>query len=103
MKNLLMKWSTLIALVSVIVVGCAGNSKEVSLGEYVDDSVITSKVKAELAASDKTSALAIEVDTFKAVVQLSGFVNTVAEKQAASRISKDVPGVRVVENDIIVK
>ncbi len=87
----------------VVMVGCAGTPTQTSTGEYIDDTVVTTNVKSELARSDQTSALSIGVETFKGVVQLSGFVDSSSEKKAAMRIAKHVPGVRGVENVIIVK
>lgn len=90
-------------LLSVLMAGCAGTSVNESTGEYLDDTVVSTKVKSQLAASEKTSMLAIDVETFKGVVQLSGFVNTIAEKEAAGQIAKKVAGVLDVKNNIIIK
>ncbi len=104
MKKLINKSLALLMLTGVFLLeGCASTSNSQSLGEVIDDSVITTKVKSELAASEQTSAYEIQVETFKGVVQLSGFVDTLAEKQAASRITRDVIGVKDVENDLIIK
>lgn len=84
-------------------VACTGNATRESAGEYIDNSAITARVKADLARSDKASALAIEVKTFKGTVQLSGFVDSEAERKAAESIAKNVDGVRAVENALIVK
>jgi hyperosmotically inducible periplasmic protein len=92
-----------LALSTVLLAGCAGTKTQSSTGEYIDDSVVTSKVLSELAASDETSAADIEVETFRGVVQLSGFVDSRSEKQAAKRIAKTVEGVREVEDNLIVK
>lgn len=72
-------------------------------GDYVDDSVITTKIKADLAASEHTSALAIHVETYKGTVQLSGFVDSDKESKTAESIAKKVKGVQEIENDLIVK
>ena len=74
-----------------------------SAGEYIDDSVITSKVKAALIADPVTKARQIEVETLKGTVQLSGFVNTTQEKEKASEIARGVKGVVDVQNKLIVK
>ncbi|MGR9105769.1 MAG: BON domain-containing protein [Gammaproteobacteria bacterium] len=96
--------SIITGLLSIVVwAGCAGTAIQPSTGEYLDDSIITSSVVSELAQSDDTSALSIEVETFRGVVQLSGFVDSANEKDAAARIAEGVAGVRRVENDIIVK
>lgn len=103
MKKRMTTLSIVVSLAALLVAGCAGSAKETSFGEGIDDSVITVKVKGKLAASEQTDAYDIEVETFKGIVQLSGFVNTLSEKQAASRIAREVGGVTDVENDIIVK
>lgn len=87
----------------VALAACAGTRTKESAGEYVDDSVITSKVKAALVADPVTKAREISVETFKGVVQLSGFVSTAAEKEKASEIARKVKGVTEVRNNIIVK
>ena len=83
-----------------ILSGCASTSKQASVGEVVDDSVITTKVKA-LFVEDKTvSAARISVETFKGTVQLSGFANSQAEINRAVEITRGVKGVKEVKNDI---
>jgi osmotically-inducible protein OsmY len=69
----------------------------------VDSSVITTKVKTALLADPDVSGLAIEVETFKDVVQLSGFVDTKEQAQKAVEIARNVEGVRSVKNSLIVK
>lgn len=86
-----------------VLLGCAGTPTRSSTGEYIDDSVVTANVISELAKSDETSALSIEVETFRGVVQLSGFVDSSSEKEAATRVAERVAGVREVENDLVVK
>lgn len=83
--------------------GCAGTSTRESTGEYIDDSAITTKVKAAFAADNDVSALAVKVKTYKGTVQLSGFVNTAAEKAEAERLARGVNGVQNVVNNITVK
>ncbi|MEE4607687.1 MAG: BON domain-containing protein [Desulfobacteraceae bacterium] len=82
---------------------CASSPKKSSTGEFVDDSVITTKVKAKLAAEDWTSPLKISVETFKGIVQLSGFVNSKEQVEWAGNLARSVQGVRAVKNDLIVK
>jgi osmotically-inducible protein OsmY len=91
-----------IALI-VALASCAGTRTKESTGEYVDDSLITSKVKAALAADPVTKAREISVETFKGTVQLSGFVGTAAEKEKAGEIARKVKGVVDVKNNIVVK
>lgn len=93
----------LLAAVSVFVVSCAGTETKSSTGEYIDDSVITAKVKTALLNSPEVSGLSIEVETFRGEVQLSGFVDRKEEREAAGKLAKSVEGVRSVKNDIRVK
>jgi len=74
-----------------------------STGEYVDDSVITTKVKALLAGDDFLKSFQISVETFKGVVQLSGFVNSQQAADKAGQIARSVNGVTSVKNNLIVK
>lgn len=80
--------------------GCASTSKHEGTGEYVDDSVITSKVKAELFNEPNLKSGQINVETFKGVVQLSGFVNSRADINRAVEIARGVNGVKSVKNDM---
>ncbi|MFO8083791.1 MAG: BON domain-containing protein, partial [Desulfobacterales bacterium] len=77
--------------------------KQTSPGEYVDDSVITTKVKSLLAADDFLKSFQISVKTYKGTVQLSGFVDSQAAVDKASEIARSVKGVTSVKNDLIVK
>ena len=83
--------------------GCAATPTRESTGEYVDDSTITTKVKAALVNDPLVKALDVKVETFKGVVQLSGFVNTEAEKLQAGNVAGTVNGVTSVKNSIVVK
>jgi osmotically-inducible protein OsmY len=82
---------------------CASTRTHESTGEYVDDSVITTKVKAKLANDDFFKSFEISVETFKGVVQLSGFVNSQQAVNKASEIVRTVQGVKSVKNNLIVK
>jgi osmotically-inducible protein OsmY len=84
-------------------VACASTSKQGSAGEYVDDSVITTKVKSALASDDFLKSFEISVETFKSTVQLSGFVNSQKAVDNAGEIARSVKGVKSVKNDLIVK
>jgi osmotically-inducible protein OsmY len=83
--------------------GCAATSKRESTGQYVDDSVITTKVKAAIFDEPGLKTLQIEVTTFKGVVQLSGFVDTRQNATRAGEVAATVAGVTSVKNDLIVK
>jgi osmotically-inducible protein OsmY len=82
---------------------CASTSQKSSTGEYVDDAVITTRVKSLLAADDFLKSFQISVETYKGVVQLSGFVNSQAAVDKAVKIAKSVQGIKSVKNDLIVK
>lgn len=82
---------------------CVSTSQKSSTGEYVDDSVITTKVKSLLAADDFLKSFQISVETYKGVVQLSGFVNSQAAVNRAVEIAESVQGIQSVKNDLIVK
>jgi osmotically-inducible protein OsmY len=83
--------------------GCASTSTQASAGEMIDDSVITTKVKAAFVEDKTVGALNINVETFKGTVQLSGFANSAAEMSRAVEIARGVRGVRAVKNDIRLK
>ncbi len=85
------------------VTGCASTSKEKSTGEYFDDAVITTKVKAAFVEDKELKATEIQVETFKGVVQLSGFVADRSHIGRAEQVARDVRGVKSVKNDIRVK
>jgi hyperosmotically inducible periplasmic protein len=88
---------------ATMMAGCASTAQHESTGQYADSSGITLKVKAKLLADKFVSGTAIQVKTFKNVVQLSGFVNTLAQKQRAVQITRSVEGVERVEDSILVK
>ena len=84
-------------------VGCASTSKQEGTGEYVDDTVITTKVKAAVLNEPSLKSAEINVETFKGVVQLSGFVSSQANINKAVEVARSVPGVKSVKNDMRVK
>lgn len=89
-----------LALTLVSVVGCASTSQKEGTGEYVDDSVITLKVKAAIFNEPTLKVAEINVETFKGVVQLSGFVNSQADINKAVALARGVHGVISVKNDM---
>ena len=91
------------AVVALVWTGCASTATRESTGQYVDNSTITAKVKAAFASDPVVSALAVHVKSYKGTVQLSGFVNTQAEKDQAEQIARGVSGVEAVTNSLIVK
>jgi hypothetical protein len=91
------------AVLLVSVLGCASTSKSEGTGEYVDDSVITTKVKAAIFNEPSLKVAEINVETFKGVVQLSGFVRSQADINKAVHIARGVGGVTSVRNDMRLK
>lgn len=83
--------------------GCAATATRESTGEFVDDSTITAKVKAAFLKDDTVKTFDVSVETFKGVVQLSGFVDTSTQKRRAGQIAAGITGVRDVKNNITVK
>jgi osmotically-inducible protein OsmY len=83
--------------------GCASTKHHESTGQYIDDSVITSKVKSSLLNDSGLSAFDINVETYKGVVQLSGFVDTQQHIDEAITVAKGVEGVKSVKNDMHLK
>lgn len=92
----------LLILIAVFA-ACASTSQRESTGEYVDDSVITTKVKSLLAADDFLKSFQIGVETYKGTVQLNGFVDSQIAVDNAGEIARGVNGVKSVTNDLIVK
>ena len=101
-KNFVIRYFVLLALIAFLA-ACASTRTQESTGEYVDDSVITTKVKSLLAADDFLKSFQIGVETYKGVVQLSGFVNSQKAVDKAIEITRNVKGVTSVKNDLIVK
>ena len=89
-----------LAVTLVSVVGCASTSQKEGTGEYVDDSAITLKVKAAILNEPTLKVAEINVETFKGVVQLSGFVNSQADINKAVAVTRGVRGVISVKNDM---
>jgi osmotically-inducible protein OsmY len=90
-------------IVFASLLGCASTSKQEGTGEYVDDTVITSKVKAEIFNEPSLKSAEINVETFKGVVQLSGFVNSREDINKAAQVARGVQGVVSVKNDMRLK
>jgi osmotically-inducible protein OsmY len=82
---------------------CAATPKHESTGEYVDDSVITTKVKAAIFKESSLKTLQINVKTYQQVVQLSGFVDSAQSVSKAGEVARGVVGVTRVENDLVIK
>ena len=102
-RNHLMRWASVVLLAG-IVSACSVTSGRESGKEYVDDATITTKVKTQLASDvGLTPANQIHVETYKQVVQLSGFVDSAAHRAEAESIARNVEGVDAVQNNIIVQ
>lgn len=102
--NLFKRFTTVLAaLTLLVVVGCASTSTQEGTGQYVDDSVITTKVKAAIFNEPTLKSSEINVETFKGVVQLSGFVSSPANVAKAADLARNVKGVKSVKDDIRLK
>ena len=97
------RFAFILPLILISLIGCASTRTHESPGEYVDDSVITLKVKTAIFADDSLKSSEVNVETFKGVVQLSGFVNSQADIQRAVVIASDVNGVKSVKNSMQLK
>ena len=95
--------SFFLAAVVVSMFGCASTPSKESAGEYIDDTVITTKVKAAILDDPNLKASEINVETYKGVVQLSGFVANPDSAGKAVSVTSGVKGVKSVKNDIRVK
>lgn len=91
------------AAVATFAVACAATPNQESTGGYFDDATITAKVKGDLAQDPKVSATQVHVTTYKGVVNLSGFVNAPSEIPEARLVASQVPGVKAVHDNLIVK
>ena len=98
-----LKRISLVAILALAVGACASTGKTESVGEYIDDTTITARVKTALLQDKEVSGLAINVETFKGTVQLSGFAKTRYEAKRAHDIAHSVPGVKSVRNDILMR
>ena len=103
MKHLKFISTIIPAIMLATLLGCASTTKHESTGGYIDDTVITSKVKAEIFEEPGLKSAEINVETFKGVVQLSGFVSSQANINRAVEVARSVKGVTSVKNDMHVK
>jgi osmotically-inducible protein OsmY len=103
MKNLKRFSNLLAALAVATTMGCAATAKSESTGEYIDDTALTAKVKTAILQEPGLKSAEINVETFKGVVQLSGFVSTQANVNEAVVLARNVQGVKSVKNDMRVK
>ena len=104
MKFTTQKLSTIvIALALASVVGCAATPTRESTGEYVDDSVITTRVKKAIFDEPSLKSAEINVETYKGIVQLSGFVSSAENESKATEVARNVKGVTSVKDDMRLK
>ena len=101
-RSIARMWLLLAALLFTLA-GCGGTPTRESTGEYFDDTALTAKVKSVLLADPEVSGLRVNVETFKGVVQLSGFAKSQAESQRAEQLARDIKGVKAVRNDIALR
>lgn len=107
MKKLHLCITASLCLLSIVstasLTSCTSTYHQESTGQYVDSSAVTVKVKSKLLADNALKNLPITVKTYKNVVQLSGFVDSQAQKVRAIEIARRVPGVVAVKDSLIVK
>jgi osmotically-inducible protein OsmY len=103
MKNFKTISGLLAAAALATLIGCSSTTKKESTGEYIDDSLITAKVKTAVLNEPTLKSAEINVETFKGVVQLSGFVNSNADIAKAAEVARGVEGVASVKNDMRLK
>lgn len=88
-------------LISLGIAGCGVFGGQQTVGEYVDDATITTRVKARFVEDERVNALRLNVETMGGTVQLSGFAASAAERARAAQIASSVPGVQRVRNDVV--
>jgi osmotically-inducible protein OsmY len=91
------------AVVIAVSLGCASTRTQEGTGEYFDDTVLTARVKAAVFNEPTLKSSEINVETFKGVVQLSGFVNSQADISKAADLARSIKGVKSVKNDMRLK
>ena len=102
MKHIVIHGLVLLLLISTFA-ACAATRTHESTGEYIDDSIITTKVKSLLATDDFFKSFQISVETYRGTVQLSGFVNSQKAVDKAGEIVMSINGVKSIKNNLIVK
>lgn len=86
-----------------VIVSCADNTKHESTGEYLDDTVLTTKIKSTFLGDSRLKMLDINVKSYKGTVQLSGFIDTQKEADRAVQLARTIKGVKAVNNSLIIK
>ncbi|CAN7243447.1 BON domain-containing protein [Rhizobacter sp. LjRoot28] len=100
-RNTLAAAVTAVALLTTA--GCAVTRDQSTVGEYVDDTTISTKVKAKFIEDKAVAASSIQVETMNGTVQLSGFAKSESERAHAAALAREVKGVKNVKNDILVR
>ena len=95
--------AALVAVALLSVAACSSTPTQEGTGEYIDDSVLTTKVKAAILDEPTLKVAEINVETFKGTVQLSGFVSSAAASAKAVQVARTVKGVKAVKNDMQIK
>ena len=105
MKNVKFATTLIAALMLTSVVGCASTSteKHETAGQYIDDAAVTTGVKAAIVKDPSLKVSEINVETYKGVVQLSGFVSSAENIATATTVARSVNGVKSVKNDLRLK
>ena len=101
-RNIVIRYLVLLMLIATFA-ACTSSPTRESTGEFVDDSVITTKVKSLLAEDDFLKSFQISVETYQGTVQLSGFVNSQQAVDKAGEITRSVKGVKSIKNNLLVK
>ena len=95
--------SALLAAAALAMTGCAVTRGQETVGAYIDDTTITTQIKARMVDDKSVDAAAISVETLKGTVQLSGFAKSAEEKERAEAIARRVNGVKAVQNSIAIR
>ena len=103
MKQFNRYFSLIAAALVLTMAGCASTSRHEGTGEYIDDTVLTTKTKAAIFNEPSLKSAEINVETFKGIVQLSGFVSSQADINRAAEIARGIAGVKSVKNDMRLK
>lgn len=99
--KLAQRFNSFVAMIMLVVLAACTSGH--STGEIIDDSVITTKVKTALAADPVAKATDVQVETYKGVVQLSGFVDSTEAAKKSVEVARGVSGVKEVKNSMVVK
>jgi hyperosmotically inducible protein len=103
MRKLKLMGRFLLSLLILTIAGCAGSPKTESTGEYFDDAILSTKVRTSILGDSRLKIMQIDVETFKGVVLLSGFVDSSAAANRAVQIARTIRGVKSVNNALVVK